>query len=143
MRIKATIAAAAILAFAAGAAQADVLKFTAALKGATAVPATSATGRGEITAMVDSDSGDMTYTVDYAGLSGPAVAAQFEGPGSGASAGPVIATAPNVAAPITGSMKLNSVQLHELKAGAWYFDIQTGGHPSGEIGGRLTRRDFE
>ena len=99
MRLKAAIAAAAILTFAAGAANADAQKYVARLTGAAEVPSNAATAKGDITAMLDTDTSELTYTVTYSGLSGPATGAGFHGPAGKAAEGPVVSAAASPAGP--------------------------------------------
>lgn len=143
MRIRAAIAAATLLMVAAGAANADEFKFKAILTGAAAIPSSPSPGRGEVTALVDTDTGEFNYTVIFSGLSGPVVAGEFRGPVGADAQGPVVAATPGGKAPIQGSLTLTKAQLHDLRLGAWYFDVQTSAYPKGEIGGRLKREDFQ
>ncbi len=139
MRLKAALAAAAILTFAAGAANADAQKYAAHLTGAAEVPSNAATAKGDITAMLDTDTGELSYTVTYSGLSGPATAAGFHGPAGKTAEGPVVAAAAGAASPISGSVKLTVQQTRDLNSGAWYFNVETSANPKGEIRGQLRR----
>jgi len=139
MRIQAAIAAAAILTFAAGAANADAQKYTAHLTGAAEVPSNTATAKGDITAMLDTDTGDLSYTVTYSGLSGPATAAGFHGPAGKTAEAPVIAVATGTASPVRGTVKLTLQQTRDLNSGNWYFNVETSANPKGEIRGQLRR----
>lgn len=121
----------------AAAAQAATLRFTAALNGASEVPANTETGTGEVSAMLDTSTKVITYTATYSGLTGPGVAAHFHGPAApGSNAGPVVMIA-NPASPITGTATLTDAQIEELKAGSWYFNVHTAAHKGGEIRGQL------
>jgi hypothetical protein len=139
MRLEAAIAAAAILTFAASAAHADAQKYTARLTGAAEVPSNTATAKGDITAMLDTDTGELSYTVTYSGLSGPATAAGFHGPAGKAAEGPVVSAAATPASPINGSVKLTLQQTRDLNSGNWYFNVETSANPKGEIRGQLRR----
>ena len=143
MRIQAAIATAAILTFAAaGAANADAQKYDARLTGAAEVPAATTPARGEITAMFDSDNGELSYTVTFSGLSGPVTGADFHGPAGRTAEGPVTYAAAGTASPISGTIKLTVQQSRDLNAGAWYFNIETAANPKGEIRGQLRRDDY-
>jgi hypothetical protein len=139
MRLKAAIAAAAILTFAAGAANADAQKYVAHLTGAAEVPANAATAKGDISALLDTDTGQLSYTVTYSGLSGPATDAGFYGPAGKAAEGPVVAAAASAASPISGTIKLTVQQTRDLNSGNWYFNVGTSANPKGEIRGQLRR----
>jgi hypothetical protein len=130
--------AAAVL-FAAGAASAATLHFSAALKGADEVPANTTAGTGKVTATLNTVTKAFTYTVTYKGLTGPATMAHFHGPAApGANAPPVVPVpASHLANPMRGTVKLEDAQVAELKAGKWYFNIHTAANPGGEIRGQL------
>jgi hypothetical protein len=142
MHLKALAAATAILMFAAGAACADVITFSAALKGSSEVPPNDSKGTGEVKATLDTDTHAFTYTATYSGLSGPGIAAHFHGPATpGADAGvQVPVPAANVASPINGTATLTDAQIDQLKDGKWYFNVHTKAIPGGEIRGQLQRQ---
>jgi len=121
----------------AGAAQAQVVHFSAALKGADEVPANDSAGQGALTADLDTASKTLTYHATYSGLTGPATAAHFHGPADpGVNAG-VMVPVKNVANPISGTATLNESEIADLTAGKWYFNIHTKAHPGGEIRGQV------
>src|SRR5271154_2127543 len=99
-------AAAALGVFAASAASAATLHFSAALTGGSEVPATDSKGTGKVDATLDSASKSFSYTVTYSGLTGPATMAHFHGPAAvGANAGvqvPVPTSA--LASPMNGTV---------------------------------------
>jgi CHRD domain-containing protein len=129
--------AAAICMLGAGMAQARTVHFTVALNGASEVPPNTTTGKGELTASLDTASKTFTYKATYSGLTGPAVAAHFHGPAApGANAPPVIPIK-TLASPIEGTAALTDPQIAELTAGKWYFNVHTAAHPGGEIRGQL------
>lgn len=138
MRLKAAIAAAAILTFAAGAANADAQKYVAHLTGAAEVPSNTATAKGDISTLLDTDTGELSYTVTFSGLSGPSTAAGFYGPAGKTAEGPVIA-ATGATSPISGTIKLTLQQTRDLNSGNWYFNVETSANPKGEIRGQLRR----
>jgi hypothetical protein len=137
MQVKATAAMAAVLIFAAGAANAALFNVTAALKGGDEVPPNTTTGKGAVTATLDTTAKSFSYTVTYSGLTGPATAAHFHGPAAPGKNAPPIITITGLASPIRGSTTLTDAQIADLKAGKWYFNVHTGDHPGGEIRGQL------
>jgi hypothetical protein len=141
MSLKAVIAAAAILTFAAGAANADAQKYVAHLTAGAEVPPTTTTAKGDISALLDTDTGQLSYTVTFSGLSGPATAADFHGPGGKTTEAPVVAAGAGTTSPISGVLKLTVQQTRDLNSGNWYFNIETGANPKGEIRGQL-KRDY-
>jgi hypothetical protein len=135
-----SIRAAAVLAlFAASAAQAATVSFTATLKGASEVPANTSVGTGYLTGTVDTGMKLFGYTVTYSGLSGPPTAAHFHGAAAPGVNAPPIITITKLASPIEGTAKLTDAQIAELVSGQWYFNIHTAAHPSGEIRGQLIK----
>lgn len=124
------------------AAHAETLHFTATLNAATEVPPNdNAKASGKVDATYDTMSKKFSYTVTYAGLTGPAVAAHFHGPAmAGANAPPVIPITGALASPIKGEAELTAAQAADLEAGRWYFNIHTAAHKSGEIRGQLTKK---
>ena len=130
--------AAAVL-FAAGAAHAATLHFSAVLKGADEVPPHAVPGTGKVTATLDTGTKTFTYKVTYSGLTGPATMAHFHGPAQpGANAPPVVPVpASALANPMKGTATLDEAQAADLEAGKWYFNIHTAANPGGEIRGQL------
>ncbi len=59
---------------------AETLHFVAPLSTAAEVPVKSGPGTGTVDAALDTTSSKLTYTITYAGLSGPATSADFLGP---------------------------------------------------------------
>ena len=130
---------AAVAVLAGGAALADTVKFTATLKGSSETPPNTTAGAGQLTATLDTGSKMFTYSVTYTGLTGPAVAAHFHAGAPGA-AGPPVAPVPktSLASPMAGMATLTEVQVADLEAGKWYFNIHTAANPGGEVRGQVT-----
>ena len=129
------------LAFASIAAQAATIALTADLKASSEVPAKVSDGAGTLTATLNTDTNELTYHVEFSGLTGPAAAAHFHGPAApGANAGPQVAvkTTP-IVSPIDGTATLTPAQEKDLLAGKWYFNIHTAANPGGEIRGQVMK----
>jgi hypothetical protein len=140
MRESFGVAAFALAAFALiGAASAEEMKFAANLTAAEEVPPTDSQGTGTADVTFDSESKELTWTVEYSGLSGPATAAHFHGPAApGENAGPVI-TLEDIESPAEGSATLTDEQAADLQEGRWYLNFHTDAHPNGEIRGQVTK----
>jgi CHRD domain len=124
-------AVAAVTLLAAGAASAQMVHYSATLKGADGVK-----GSGELQAMLDGKT--FTYSATYKDLTGPAVAAHFHGPAApGANAPPVLPVTVTPS-PLKGSATLTDAQIADLNAGKWYLNIHTAANPGGEIRGTVT-----
>ena len=122
------------------AAGAATIDFRATMNAKAEVPPTTSDGTGEVKATLDTDSKKLTYTMTYAGLSGPATAAHFHGPAaSGANAGVAVPIGNNPPSPATGSVTLTDDQIKDLEAGNWYANVHTAANKGGEIRGQLTQ----
>jgi len=124
----------------ASAAFADDVKFKASLKASEEVPPAQSSGTGTLDATYDTASKQLTYTVNYSGLTGNATAAHFHGPAeAGKNAGVVVPVQGSVASPIKGSATLTDTQAADLMAGKWYFNVHTEANKGGEIRGQVTK----
>ncbi len=110
------------------------------LTGAQEVPAVTTSGSGTVDTTFDKSTNVLTWTVTYAGLSGPVIAGHFHGPAlAGAIASPVVPfTAGDMASPIRGKATLTAAQAAEFMAGRWYANLHTAKNPGGEIRGQVT-----
>lgn len=116
---------------AAGAASAQMMHYSAALKGADGVK-----GSGALEAMLDGKT--FTYSATYKDLTGPAVAAHFHSAPQPGGNGPPVVPAKVSPSPIKGTATLTDAQIAELNAGKWYFNVHTAANPGGEIRGTVT-----
>jgi hypothetical protein len=122
------------------AAFADMVSFRADLSGSNEVPPNASAGKGTLDATYDTTSKQLTYTVSYSGLTGPATAAHFHGPAaSGANAGVVVPVQGALANPIKGTATLTDAQAADLTSGKWYFNIHTAANKAGEIRGQVLK----
>jgi hypothetical protein len=87
---------------------------------------------------LDTNSKQLSYTITFFGLSGPATAAHFHGPAApGANAGVAVPIATNPTSPVTGSVTLTDAQMADLQAGKWYANVHTATNKGGEIRGQM------
>lgn len=120
-----------------GAASAEEQHYTATLTGGEEVPATDSAGTGTATATYDTETKELTYSVEFSGLSGPATAEHFHGPAAmGENAGPVVPI-DDLESPSEGAATLTDEQAADLAAGNWYVNVHTDAHPDGEIRGQV------
>ena len=120
-------------------AMAETLTFSAKLDGASEVPATTSTGKGDLTASLDTISKQLSWKGSYSGLTGDATAAHFHGPAAaGANAG-VVVPIPSFKSPFPGAAGLTDAQVADLTAGKWYVNIHSAKFPSGEIRGQMVK----
>lgn len=108
------------------------------LNGASEIPPVTSNGSGTLEATVNTQTMMLSYTVTYAGLSGPATAGHFHGPAAaGMNAGIALPFSGSLASPIKGQATLTATQLGQLMAGNWYVNLHTAANPSGEIRGQV------
>ena len=113
----------------------------ASLSGGNEVPPVKSAASGRAEVGFDSQTNQITWTVTYSGLSGPATAAHFHGPAAGGqNAGVVLPITGGLMSPITGSATITSAQAAELRAGKWYVNVHTAANPGGEIRGQVGPR---
>ena len=137
--IAATIAAAA-LALSVASAVAETIKYSAVLTGPAETPPTDSKGTGTVSATYDTETRTLTWTIDYSGLTGPAVAAHFHGPApAGKPAAIEVPLKAPLDSPIKGSAVLTDSQAKDLMDGMMYFNIHTAAHMPGEIRGQLEK----
>jgi hypothetical protein len=97
-------------------------------------PPNASTGTGNIAASLDKETSKLKWTVSYAGLSGPVVAAHFHGPAqSGQNAGVVLGFQGSLTSPIEGEATLTAAQAADVLAGKWYVNLHTKVNPGGEV----------
>jgi hypothetical protein len=136
MRLSYAGIAAVVLALSAGSAFAQD-KLSANLTGAEEVPPveTAATGTADIT--WNADTKELSWVIEFSGLSGPATAAHFHGPAAvGENAGPVV-TIEDLESPSEGTATLTDEQAEQLAGGQWYVNVHTEANPDGEIRGQV------
>ena len=119
-------------------AMSDKAAVSAKLSGASEVPANASTGNGTLEGTLDKKTNMLSWTVTYAGLSGPVKAGHFHGPAAaGANAGVALGFSCSVESPIKGSATLTPAQVADLTAGKWYVNLHTAANPGGEVRGQV------
>lgn len=121
-------------------AQAAVVTYKAGLSGASEVPPVQSAGKGAAAVNVDAATKQVSWRVEYSGLTGPAAAAHIHcgaGPGANSGVAVPLGSAPNLASPIVGSGTMTDAQLADLQAGKCYVNIHTATNKGGEIRGQL------
>jgi hypothetical protein len=134
------LALAALAVFAASPAFAEMTHYKANLTGAAETPPNDSKGTGKVDATYDSGAKMLNWTIDYSGLTGPAVAAHFHGPApAGKAAGIEVPLTGSLDSPIKGSAALTDAQAKELMDGMMYFNIHTAEHKGGELRGQMEK----
>jgi hypothetical protein len=119
-------------------AHADMVSYKATLTASAEVPPTTSQGTGTAAVSVDTASKEVTWSVTYTGLTGPATAAHIHcGALPGANSGVAVNFGHTLASPINGKGKMTAAQLADLAAGKCYVNIHTAANKGGEIRGQL------
>ena len=115
--------------------------YKAELYAANEVPPVSGAGKGTAMLTLDPTTKQLSWTVKFSDLSGPATAAHIHGPAAvGANAGVVVPFdgVPSAAAgEIKGNKVLTDAQIADLDAGKFYVNIHTANNKGGEIRGQV------
>ena len=124
-------------------AHAATINLKADLKASAEVPPKDSAGTGTLTATLNTETNELTYHIEFSGLTGPAVAAHFHGPAAeGVNAKPQLPIKGTpVTSPIDGKATLTAEQAKDLVDGKWYFNLHTAANPGGEIRGQLLKSE--
>ena|SRR5271157_2959557 len=111
------------------------------LSGAVEVPPVQTSGKGSARLSYDPDTRNLSWTVEFSDLSGPATMAHFHGPALPGQNGAITVWIsekglPPVS-PVKGSAVLTPEQAKDFTDGGWYVNVHTGNNPSGEIRGLI------
>lgn len=128
-----------LLIMTAAAANAEVVKLQADLKGTNEVPPNNSAGSGKAEATYDTETKTLTYSVTYTGLSGPAMGAHFHGPVEAGKNAGIVLPFKTVQSPIQGTATLTEAQATDLLGGKWYANIHTAANPGGELRGQMVK----
>jgi hypothetical protein len=125
---------------------ASTLTFKADLSGGGEAPPNNSTGKGQVTATLNTDTKTLTWTVTYSGVTGAPIGAHFHGPVSyvgmtSEENAPIqVGTPGSLVSPFKGSSTIDDTQMQDLKNGRWYFNLHTPKFPAGEIRGPVVRQ---
>jgi hypothetical protein len=125
------------------AAHAATINLKADLKASAEVPPKDSAGTGSLTATLNTDTNELTYHIEFSGLTGPVAAAHFHGPAAeGANAKPQLPIKGTpITSPVDGKATLTAEQAKELVDGKWYFNLHTAANPGGEIRGQVVKAE--
>jgi hypothetical protein len=116
----------------------NIAALTSRLSGASEVPPTDTSGKGDFQATLDKASRTLKWTLAVSALSGPPTGAAFHGPAAPGENGSVAITIPVTGSPTdNGVITLSQSQMDDLLAGRWYVNVATAANPQGEIRGQL------
>jgi hypothetical protein len=121
------------------AARAETVTLKADLSGSNEVPPNSSPATGKAEATLDSATRNLTYTITFSGLSGPALGAHFHGPVEAGKNAGIVLPFKTVQSPIEGTATLTENQAADLLAGKWYANVHTAANPGGELRGQMMK----
>jgi hypothetical protein len=111
------------------------------LDGSQEVPSVSTDGTGSAAMTFNSSSNELTWSISFSGLSGPATMAHFHGPALGGSNAGVLVNIGEISgldSPMNGSAVLTAEQATALVDGKMYINIHTAANGGGEIRGQVS-----
>jgi CHRD domain len=124
----------------ASSAYAEMLKFKANMDATHEVPPNDSKGKGTAELTYDTASKNLTWTITFDGLTGPATVAHFHGPAEqDKNAGVALLIGQNPTSPAKGNATLTEAQAADLMAGRWYVNVHTAANRGGEIRGQVTK----
>lgn len=120
-------------------ASADIFNFTATIDSNQEVPSNSSTGTGSAVVTYDNTTGQLVWTIEYSGLTGPVTAMHFHNApaGSNGSVEVNIGTISGLESPNNGNTTISAAQAANLLIDNWYINIHTAANPGGEIRGQV------
>ncbi|MBP7002631.1 CHRD domain-containing protein [Amaricoccus sp.] len=104
---------------------------------AVAAPDAAGWGRGRL----DTDTGALSWKVEYSGLTGEAMMMHFHGaapPGASAGIQVNIGDLSGLASGTSGSTTIDATQMADFLAGLWYVNVHTMANMAGEIRGQVS-----
>jgi hypothetical protein len=113
---------------------------TVSLSGSQEVPPVDTEGNGTGTVDFDPSTNELSWSIEFSGLSGPATAAHFHGPaaaGTNAGVQVNIGEVSGLESPMEGSAELTAEQAEWLMDGELYVNIHTAENPDGEVRGQV------
>jgi hypothetical protein len=109
------------------------------LTGQEEVPPIKSSGVGDATAILNPVTQELTWSINYRDLSGPAVSAHIHGPsGPGQNSVAQIDIGKGaMGSPLRGAAKVTPQEAQQILEGKWYINVHTAQNLGGEIRGQL------
>lgn len=121
------------------AALADIITFSAELKGSNEVPPNESQAFGSSVVTFDTESRELVWSISYSDIDGSVIGAHIHGPASSQENAGILIPLDNSKNPITGKLILNGEQAAHIEAGMTYINLHSEKIPSGELRGQLSR----
>ena len=110
------------------------------IAGSQEVPPVTTQGTGTADVTFDSTSNELSWNIEFSGLTGSATAAHFHGPAAAGNNTGVqinIGEISGLTSPMNGTATLTANQTSQLLNGTMYINIHTEANPDGEIRGQV------
>jgi hypothetical protein len=142
MTMRLMLAVGLVLGFAALPAAAQMVEMSATLSPGSEVPAVQSPGSGTAAVTFNTQSRELSWVVQFQGLTAPFTASHFHGPATVAQNGGVVVPIAKAgdASPFKGSATLTSDQAADLLSGRWYVNVHTATYPPGELRGQVVKK---
>lgn len=101
-------------------------------------PPTASSGKGWLTATIDTAANTISYYLAYSGLTGGVIAAHFHGNSNYTVPAGVKIGISAASSPATGTVGYNQADEAAILSGLWYVNLHTTANSGGEIRGQLT-----
>jgi hypothetical protein len=111
--------------------------YTAILSGGAVVPAVVTTGEGGIGLVLNADHTRIRYEGSVIGVTPTGVALRL---GDAGENGTVVKMLAVTGSTISGDFPVTAADISALDSDSWYVEVQSAGHPAGEIRGQLGRK---
>lgn len=94
---------------------------------------------GRFTATLNATTGQLSWTLSWRKLSGPAAAAHIHNGKRGVAGPIVVPLCGPCTSPVSGTATLTADQVRDILGGKYYANIHTAKNPGGEIRGQITK----
>lgn len=118
---------------------AESIAMKATLDSAAEVPPNDGSGTGKGAFTYDTDTKQLTYTITYDELTGPATAGHIHGPAAPGANARVVVPFAVPESPISGTATLTDDQAEALLTERLYVNIHTAANKAGEIRGQIVK----
>ena len=120
--------------------QATIFDLTSSIDGLQTFPPTGSTGTGSADVTYDDVTNQLSWDINWGGLSGPVTVMHFHGPaapGSNAGVQVNIGSISGTTSPSIGATTISASQAADLLNNLYYINIHTAQFPGGEIRGQV------
>jgi hypothetical protein len=116
-------------------ADADIATYAAELDGGSNVPPVGTPATGAVSLVVDTETREAFWVLEFTGLTSPEIGAHFHGGAEGVN-GTAVFTIP-LGSPVSGVWAMSPAHYGALASGGIYVNVHTENNPLGEIRGQL------